>query len=102
MILQTVVLLVTLVLAGSALVCAVPRLRRTLLTRAIFRIYKSILPQKSETGRDALEAGAVWWEVMPIDYIIGGQVMAGQGILNSLSRPRSTRNRSRPECVLPK
>ena len=62
MILQTVVLFVMLVLAGSVLVCAVPRLRRALLTRAIFRTYKSILPQMSETERDALEAGTVWWE----------------------------------------
>lgn len=37
-------------------------LRRTLLTRPIFAAYRKVLPQMSQTERDALEAGTVWWE----------------------------------------
>ncbi len=37
-------------------------LRRALVSRPIFRTYKRILPQMSETERVALEAGTVWWD----------------------------------------
>ncbi|MCH9828669.1 MAG: acyl-CoA dehydrogenase [Gammaproteobacteria bacterium] len=37
-------------------------LRRHLVTRAIFNPFRKALPQMSETERDALEAGEVWWE----------------------------------------
>ena len=34
--------------------------RRALVSRPVFRTYKRILPQMSETERVALEAGTVW------------------------------------------
>lgn len=37
-------------------------LRRALITRSIFAAYRKVLPQMSDTERDALEAGTVWWE----------------------------------------
>lgn len=37
-------------------------LRRAVITRAIFSTYRKVLPQMSDTERDALEAGSVWWE----------------------------------------
>ncbi|MDI6747134.1 MAG: acyl-CoA dehydrogenase [Rhodocyclaceae bacterium] len=37
-------------------------LRRTLITRPIFATYRSLLPQMSDTEKEALEAGTVWWE----------------------------------------
>jgi acyl-CoA dehydrogenase len=37
-------------------------LRRSVLTAPLFAIYKKILPQMSDTEREALEAGTVWWE----------------------------------------
>lgn len=37
-------------------------LRQALLTRPIFSAYRKMLPQMSQTERDALEAGTVWWE----------------------------------------
>jgi acyl-CoA dehydrogenase len=37
-------------------------LRRTLISRPIFTLFKRILPQMSDTEREALEAGTVWWE----------------------------------------
>ena len=62
MILQAIVLIFGLSLIGGLLVLALPPLRRRVMTAAIFKTYKSILPQMSETERDALEAGTVWWE----------------------------------------
>ncbi|MFT3847880.1 MAG: acyl-CoA dehydrogenase [Propionivibrio sp.] len=62
MILQILLLVVAALVVGAVLVLALPPLRRAVLSRAIFRTYKSILPQMSETERDALEAGTVWWE----------------------------------------
>ena len=49
------------VLAVGALF-TLPPLRRTILTRGIFAAYRKVLPQMSDTERDALEAGTVWWE----------------------------------------
>jgi len=37
-------------------------LRRALLTRPIFGLFKKVLPEMSSTEREALEAGDVWWE----------------------------------------
>jgi len=47
------------VLAGLILVRP---LRRAVITRSIFSAYRKVLPQMSDTERDALEAGTVWWE----------------------------------------
>ncbi len=62
MILQILLLIVAVLVVGAVLVLALPPLRRAVLSRAIFKTYKSILPQMSDTERDALEAGTVWWE----------------------------------------
>ncbi len=37
-------------------------LRRTLISSPLLGIYRRILPRMSQTERDALEAGTVWWE----------------------------------------
>jgi acyl-CoA dehydrogenase len=47
------------VLAG---LLAIRPLRRAVITRPIFSAYRKVLPQMSDTERDALEAGTVWWE----------------------------------------
>lgn len=39
-----------------------PALRRRWLTAPLFRVYRRILPAMSNTEREALEAGTVWWE----------------------------------------
>ncbi|MBI5900015.1 MAG: hypothetical protein HZB40_12385 [Rhodocyclales bacterium] len=39
-----------------------PPLRRAVLTGPIFAMYKRMLPAMSQTEREALEAGTVWWE----------------------------------------
>jgi len=43
-------------------VLIIPGIRRTLISRPIFSTYRKVLPQMSDTERDALEAGTVWWE----------------------------------------
>jgi acyl-CoA dehydrogenase len=50
------------VVATVATILAVRPLRRALLTRHVFAIFRRILPQMSDTEREALEAGTVWWE----------------------------------------
>lgn len=47
--------------AVMALFLVVP-LRRALLTANIFKAFRRALPAMSQTERDALEAGTVWWE----------------------------------------
>ncbi|HUP31377.1 MAG TPA: acyl-CoA dehydrogenase, partial [Usitatibacter sp.] len=37
-------------------------LRRALLTRPIFGLYKKVLPQVSQTEQEALDAGSIWWD----------------------------------------
>jgi acyl-CoA dehydrogenase len=53
-----------LLLAGVALVAlfVVRPLRRAVLSSPLLAVYKKILPQMSDTEREALEAGTVWWE----------------------------------------
>ena len=49
-------------LAAVAAVLILRPLRRALITRHVFALFKRILPQMSDTEREALEAGTVWWE----------------------------------------
>jgi acyl-CoA dehydrogenase len=50
------------VLSALTFVVLVRPVRRALITRRIHAIFKHILPQMSDTEREALEAGTVWWE----------------------------------------
>jgi acyl-CoA dehydrogenase len=65
---------VAVVLALSALF-VIPGLRRTLITKPVFAVYRSILPPMSETEKTALEAGSVWWE---------GELFSGKPTWNTL------------------
>ncbi|MFJ0814248.1 acyl-CoA dehydrogenase, partial [Bordetella bronchiseptica] len=57
---------VLVVLSGAALLAAallgIGPLRRALLSRPILAAYRKVLPAMSDTEREALEAGTVWWE----------------------------------------
>ena len=55
-------LLAALACVAIASLILVRPLRRALISKAIFATYRKALPQMSETERDALEAGTVWWE----------------------------------------
>jgi acyl-CoA dehydrogenase len=48
--------------AAAALVLNVPGLRRALVMRPLFRMFRAKLPPLSRTEREALEAGTVWWD----------------------------------------
>ena len=56
-----ILLLGVMALTVVALVVVRP-LRRALISRPLFATYRKVLPQMSDTERDALEAGTVWWE----------------------------------------
>ncbi|MEK7736466.1 MAG: acyl-CoA dehydrogenase, partial [Pseudomonadota bacterium] len=53
--------LLIIIAAVAGLLLLAP-LRRALLTRPIFGLYRRILPAMSQTEKEALEAGSVWWE----------------------------------------
>lgn len=47
--------------AAAALLNVLP-LRRALLSRPLFGLFRKVLPPMSQTEREALEAGTVWWD----------------------------------------
>ncbi len=49
-------------LGAVAAVLFVPPLRRTVLSGPLFALFKQILPAMSQTEKEALEAGTVWWD----------------------------------------
>jgi acyl-CoA dehydrogenase len=51
-----------LVFGVPVLLLNLPLLRRRLLTRPVFALFQRIMPAMSDTEREALEAGTVWWE----------------------------------------
>ncbi len=57
----TVILLLLAVILLVALFVVRP-LRRAVLSAPLFSVFKKILPPMSDTEREALEAGSVWWE----------------------------------------
>ena len=59
---MTWTLLIALPLAALVALFAIRPLRRTIVTRPIFAGYRKMLPQMSQTEREALEAGSVWWD----------------------------------------
>ncbi len=45
-----------------ALLFNVPALRRRIVSAPLFTLFRSVLPEISDTEREALDAGTVWWE----------------------------------------
>jgi hypothetical protein len=50
------------VLISLAVILGVSSVRKSLITRPVFSIFKRILPPLSSTEREAMESGSVWWE----------------------------------------
>jgi acyl-CoA dehydrogenase len=50
------------VFAVPALVFNLPPLRRQLITRHVLRAFRRVLPRMSDTEREAIDAGTVWWD----------------------------------------
>ena len=42
-------------------------LRRQLVISPLLTLYRKVLPEMSDTERESLEAGTVWWEAEPSD-----------------------------------
>ncbi|GAB3033147.1 acyl-CoA dehydrogenase [Bowmanella dokdonensis] len=50
------------ILVVLAVILGVADIRRNLITKPVFEIFKKILPPMSSTEREAMEAGSIWWE----------------------------------------
>jgi acyl-CoA dehydrogenase len=59
---QPVIATLWVVLIALALLLNPTPLRRALVSRPLLRMFRKILPQMSETERDAIAAGTVWWD----------------------------------------
>jgi acyl-CoA dehydrogenase len=55
-------LIVAAVLLLPAMVLNLPPLRRTLVSNAVLSAFRRVLPPMSQTERDSIEAGTVWWD----------------------------------------
>jgi acyl-CoA dehydrogenase len=55
-------LLLTAAFVVFALALAVPLLRRKLISDGVLSAFRKLMPPMSQTERDALEAGTVWWD----------------------------------------
>ncbi|MEO8346456.1 MAG: acyl-CoA dehydrogenase, partial [Betaproteobacteria bacterium] len=55
-------LLATVAIISLGLALAVPTLRRALISDAVLKVFRRLMPPMSSTERDALEAGTVWWD----------------------------------------
>ncbi|HRF04728.1 acyl-CoA dehydrogenase [Accumulibacter sp.] len=62
MITTIISVLIGIALLSMAILVSVRPWRRALISRRVFATYKRILPQMSDTEREALEAGTVWWD----------------------------------------
>ena len=60
--LTTIITLLVILALTVVILLMIHPIRRALVTRPIFSTYRKVLPQMSDTERDALEAGTVWWE----------------------------------------
>jgi acyl-CoA dehydrogenase len=49
-------------LAGPALVLALPDVRRRLISARLLPVFRKIMPKMSATERAAIDAGTVWWD----------------------------------------
>jgi hypothetical protein len=54
------ILLILLVAIG--IIFGVESIRKSLVIKPVFAIFKKVLPPLSSTEREAMESGSVWWE----------------------------------------
>ncbi len=59
---QTIILSVLAVIALATLLLGVRPIRRAVVTKPLFGLFKRVLPQMSQTEREALDAGSIWWD----------------------------------------
>ena len=58
----TVVLFLAAIFAFFAVPMLIPPLRRALVSEPLFTVFRKVMPPMSQTERDAIEAGTVWWD----------------------------------------
>ncbi len=81
--------IVAAVLLLPAIVLNLPALRRKLVSNAVLSAFRKVLPPMSQTERDAIEAGTVWWD---------GELFSGRpdwARLLAMSRPTLTAEEQR-------
>ena len=57
-----VAIAITALVATLAVILGVPAVRRMLITRPLLDMFRRILPPMSQTEREAIDAGTVWWD----------------------------------------
>ena len=62
MIATIILTLIGVIVVGIAVLVNVRPWRQALISRRVFATYRRILPKMSDTEREALEAGTVWWD----------------------------------------
>src|ERR1022692_2503027 len=55
-------LIIAAVVLLPAMVLNIPALRRKLISNPVLSLFRTVLPPMSQTERDAIEAGTVWWD----------------------------------------
>lgn len=59
---DTALLLVFCLLSVITLLFGIPVLRRNIVSRPVFSLFRKILPPISDTEQEAIDAGTVWWD----------------------------------------
>lgn len=59
---QTIIFTVLAVIGLATLLLGVRPIRRAVVTKPLFGLFKRVLPQMSQTEREALDAGSIWWD----------------------------------------
>jgi len=82
-------LIVAAALLLPAIVLNIPALRRKLISNPVLSVFRKVLPPMSQTERDAIEAGTVWWD---------GELFSGRpdwSRLLAMPRPKLTAEEQR-------
>src|ERR1700704_4402804 len=79
---------VVLIIAAAV---SIPFIRRKLLTDRVLALYRSILPDMSQTEKEAIDAGTVWWD---------GDLFSGRPDWNKLLRTPEARLRPEEQAFL--
>ncbi len=82
-------LIITVVLLLPAIILNIPVLRRKVVSDVVLTAFRKVLPPMSQTERDAIEAGTVWWD---------GELFSGNprwSRLLAMPRPRLTADEQR-------
>jgi len=86
-------LIIAVVLLLLAIMLNIPALRRKVLSNVVLSAFRKVLPPMSQTERDAIEAGTVWWD---------GELFSGKpdwSRLLAMPRPRLTAISPHPRDV---